>query len=90
MKGLLGRDGLGAGEGLVIRPCTSIHSFFMRFRFDAAFVDRDGKILHVIHAMKPWRMSRIVWKSDRVVELPAGVLQATGTVVGDRLSFSPD
>ncbi len=38
MKGLLGRDGLAPGEGLYIKPCTSIHSFFMRFVFDAVFV----------------------------------------------------
>jgi len=85
MKGLLGRDGMEAGEGLYIRPCSSIHSFFMKFLFDAAFVDGDGKVLHVIRAMKPWRISRIVVGAVGVVELPAGVLE--GTVVGDRLEF---
>lgn len=85
LKGLLGRTGLDEGEGVFIRPCNSIHSFFMKFRFDAAFVDDQGRVLHVILAMKPWRISKIVVGAVGVVELPAGVLE--GTEVGDRLEF---
>ena len=29
-RGLLGRDSLEAGQGLLIVPCNSIHMFFMR------------------------------------------------------------
>ena len=90
LRGLLGRDGLEPGEGLLLRPCNSIHSCFMRFRFDAVFLDRDGQVLHVIHAMRPFRFSRIVWKAHCVLELPAGVLGDTGTVPGDRLDCSVD
>jgi uncharacterized membrane protein (UPF0127 family) len=85
LKGLLGRPGLSEGEGVYIRPCNSIHSFFMKFRFDAAFVDEEGRVLHIVRKMKPWRISRIVLGAVGVVELPAGVL--AGTEVGDRLEF---
>jgi uncharacterized protein len=87
MKGLLGRDGLAASEALYIRPCTSIHSFFMRFVFDALFVDRDGRVLHAIRRMRPWRLSRIVLAAEGVLELPAGALETSGTEVGDQLVF---
>jgi len=87
MKGLLGRDGLAAGEGLYIRPCTSIHSCFMRFVFDAVFVGQDGRVLHAVRRMRPWRLSRIVLAAEGVLELPAGVLEATGTEPGDQLVF---
>jgi uncharacterized protein len=87
MKGLLGRDELEEGQGLLIRPCTSIHSFFMRFIFDAAFIDKAGRVLHVIHSMKKWRMSKYVARAAGVVELPAGVLKDSGTLVGDNLKF---
>ena len=90
MKGLLGRDALPAGEGLWIRPCTSIHSFFMRFVFDALFLDRDRVVLHSIPRMKPWRLSRLVPGADGVLELPAGAIEASGTQVGDRLVFERD
>ena len=89
-KGLLGRDSLDKGEGLVIRGCIGIHSFFMRFAFDVAFVDREGTVMHTIRRMKPWRISRIVPRAAGVVELPAGVLKATGTQVDDRLRFDRD
>ena len=83
MKGLLGRDALVDGEALVIRPCTSIHTFFMRFPIDVLFLDRDGRVLRAIPAMKPWRLTRIYPRAACVAELPAGVLQRTGTSEGD-------
>ena len=43
-KGLLGRDGLEAGEGLWIAPCESVHTFFMRFPIDLVYLDREKKI----------------------------------------------
>ena len=87
MKGLLGRDGLAEQEALYIRPCTSIHSFFMRFVFDAAFINAQGKVLHLIHRMKAWRMSKIAPRAEGVIELPAGKLEETGTQVGDIIEF---
>jgi len=87
MKGLLGRDGLGPGEALYISPCTSIHSFFMRFVFDAVFIAADGTALHLIPRMKKWRMSKIVPRAAGVIELPAGALERTGTCKGDKISF---
>ena len=41
MKGLLGRSGLAPDEGLLIRPATSIHTWFMRFPIDVVFLDRE-------------------------------------------------
>lgn len=83
--GLLGRSGLDPGEGLFIAPCNSIHSFFMRFAFDAVFVDRSWRVVHLMRAMPPWRISPIVRGAHGVVELPLGVVEATGTAVGDQL-----
>ena len=85
--GLLPKSGLAPGEGLWIAPCTSIHSVGMRFLFDAVFVDGQYRVVHVIHAMKPMRISRVVFSAKSVLELPAGTLQATGTEVGDQLAF---
>ena len=87
LKGLLGQAELKPGEALFIRPCSSIHSLFMRFRFDAVFIDKKGKVLHLIQAMKPWRISKIVFGAWGVLELPEGVLSETNTVEGDCLVF---
>lgn len=86
-RGLMCSPPLPEGGALHIHDCQSIHSACMRFAFDAAFVDKAGVVVHLIHAMPPWRASRFVWKASGVVELPAGVLQRTGTAVGDTLLF---
>ena len=59
MKGLLGRDGLPVGEGLLITPCNSIHMFFMRFPIDALFLDAQGTVVKLFAALPPWRATRI-------------------------------
>jgi uncharacterized membrane protein (UPF0127 family) len=82
-KGLIGRRNLPDGFGLVIKPCGSIHMFFMSIELDVAHADRDGRIVKILHEIKPWRPGPIVLKSKWVVELPAGTAQATGMQVGD-------
>lgn len=86
--GLMGRKGLAEGEGLIIDPCNGIVSFFMRFRFDAVFLDAEGHVCHLVENMTPWRVSKIVRGAKRVVELPAGVVQRSGTEVGDAVEIA--
>lgn len=86
-QGLLGQDHLAEGAGLLIVPCQSIHSCFMRFPFDAIFFDRDRRVRHLIRAMPAWRFSRHVWHAHGVLELPAGVIAASATERGDQLAF---
>jgi uncharacterized membrane protein (UPF0127 family) len=85
MKGLLGRAGLEPGEGLVIRPCQSIHTCFMAFPIDVLHLDRDGNVLRVLDSVPPWRFGPMVWRGRDVVELPAGTAATTGTREGDRI-----
>jgi uncharacterized membrane protein (UPF0127 family) len=84
MKGLLGRSGLDVGEGLLIRPASSIHMFFMRFAIDAVFLDRSLRVVGVAADLRPWR---IAWRrgARAVLELPAGEAARRGLGVGDRL-----
>jgi uncharacterized membrane protein (UPF0127 family) len=84
-KGLLGTSSLPAGDGLLIQPCHSIHSFGMQYLFDAVFVDRHGKVLHTISRMKANRLSRHVFRAQAVIEMPAGTIESTGTKNGDTL-----
>jgi uncharacterized membrane protein (UPF0127 family) len=87
LRGLLGRDHLAEGSALVIEPCTSIHTFFMRFAIDALFLDRDGRVVRAIGSMRPFRMSRVYPSAALVVELPAGTLARSGVRQGDKVSF---
>jgi CRISPR/Cas system CMR-associated protein Cmr1 (group 7 of RAMP superfamily) len=52
--GLMGRKGVAEGGGLLITKSASIHSFFMRFRFDAIFIDRENRVVKIVPAMRQW------------------------------------
>ena len=89
LLGLMGHPALPPGQALVLDGDNSIHTLFMRFPIDVLFLDKAGRVKHLYHAMPPWRVSRIVVGSTRIVELPPGVLDATETEVGDELVFEP-
>jgi len=84
-KGLLGRDSMPEGSALVIAPSNSIHTFFMRFPIDIAFVSRDGRVVSVRSALRAWRIA-IAPGAYAVVEMPAGTLARSETIPGDVLT----
>ena len=84
-KGLLGRDGLAPGVGLVIAPTNAVHTFFMRFSIDIVFVSRDGTVVKVSRAVPAWRIAA-AWKGYAVVELAAGGAEFCHLTVGRRVS----
>ena len=84
-RGLLGRDSLDPSAALIIAPCSAIHTFFMRFVIDAVFVDRTGRVLKVVHRLKPWRIAASMG-AYAVIELNGGSVQRSdGVAQGDRL-----
>ena len=84
MKGLLGRKDLSTGEGILIRPAPSIHTFFMRFPIDVVFLSRQGEVLKIAEHVPPWR-ARSCRHSYAVLELAAGEAGRRGLAVGDRI-----
>jgi uncharacterized membrane protein (UPF0127 family) len=86
-RGLLGRETIDADEGAYIVPTQWIHMFGMQFPIDVAFLDSQGRVLHVCHALEPNRLSPIVWRAEGALELAAGTLQATRTEVGDTIDI---
>jgi len=88
MKGLLGRDELPKGEALWIKPCMSIHTFFMRFPIDIVFLNKDNCVVATIKNLQPNRLTRLYPKASSVLELPAGAIEATDTKVGDKIEIT--
>jgi uncharacterized membrane protein (UPF0127 family) len=84
LRGLLGRRGLAEGEGMLLRPASSIHTAFMRFAIDAVFVDADGCVVRVVDSIPPWRAAGAKG-AKAVVELPAGAAASAGLRAGERL-----
>ena len=87
LVGLLGRAHLAPGEALLLEPCNSVHTAFMRFTIDVLYVDRDDRVVKAVPEMKPFRMSGMLRTDCKVVELPSGTIERTGTEAGDQLSF---
>lgn len=87
MRGLLGRDGLAPGAALLIDPCRSIHTFFMRFPIDVIYLDGDWRVAKTVERLGPWRLSACL-RARRTVELPAGALEALDVATGSKLTIS--
>ncbi|MBV8809730.1 MAG: DUF192 domain-containing protein [Acidobacteriaceae bacterium] len=85
-RGLLGRDSLPEGSGLWIVPCESVHTWGMRFPIDVLYLDRKKKVRKLRSVMVPWRVSMCL-SAHSVLELPAGVIEKTGTQPGDQLTL---
>ena len=87
MRGLLGRRGLESGEGLLLRPTGSVHTFFMRFPIDVVFLSRDGEVLKVAPALPAWRTAA-ARRAKAVLELAADEAERREIRVGTRLDLS--
>jgi uncharacterized membrane protein (UPF0127 family) len=87
-RGLLGRKSLPEGRGLLIRPCNSVHMFFMRFPIDVVFLSREGRIVKIVEQLGLFRMASGGRGAHTVLELPAGYAASVGLKVGDMLSFA--
>jgi uncharacterized membrane protein (UPF0127 family) len=85
--GLLKHSAMPRGSAMLIAPTNAVHTFFMRFPIDIAFVTREGRIVKVCPAVRPWRVAA-AWKAFGVIELAAGTLLSSDTLVGDVLTLS--
>ena len=87
LRGLLGSPPPAPGHALLITPCASVHTAFMRYPIDVVFVDRHGCILKVVEALPPWRAAAC-WRARHTLELAAGEARRVGLVPDAVLSPS--
>lgn len=85
--GLLPYKSLPEGEGLILTPCRSVHTFFMKFSIDVLYLDQYYRIVKVHERVKPWRALAPCKKAIHVLELPAGMIATTETCEGHRIAF---
>jgi uncharacterized protein len=87
MRGLLGKRLLPVGQGVLLKPAGSVHSFFMRFPIDVVFLDGDNVVVGIEHVVPPWRIVRRRG-AKAALELPAGEALRRGIEARDRLSLT--
>ena len=68
--GLMLARPLPPGAGLVIVPCSSIHTQFMRFPIDVLYVNKQNGMVGIDRNLRPWRIGRFYKKVH--YWLPAG------------------
>lgn len=81
--GLLNRSSLSKGEGLLIKPCNSIHTFFMKFPIDVLFLDKQGRVVKIMRSLGPWRLCAAARNGYMTLELKDEALRTVGVSVGD-------
>jgi uncharacterized membrane protein (UPF0127 family) len=85
--GLLDRHSISGNEALLIKPCTSIHTFFMKFPIDVLFLSKEGNIVKIAHSLKPWRLSGCLLGCFMVLELPPGKVAKTTIKIGNSIEI---
>lgn len=89
LAGLLPRDRLADGEGLLLRPCCSVHTLGMSFPIDILFLNEQGMVMAVTAAARPWRLCPAPRGTAQVLELAAGAAGRRGWAPGTRLHLQP-
>jgi uncharacterized membrane protein (UPF0127 family) len=94
LVGLMGRDRLEPGEGLLFPECRSVHMWFMRIPIDIVFLargeaDGDREVVAVFEQVRPWKLLPVgSGRARDALELPSGTAGRAGIAVGDRLCLS--
>ena len=87
LRGLLGRK-LAPYGGLMLTPCSCIHTIGMGYAIDAVYLDRAYQVLRVDHAIAPGRLCKGQHGARHVLELPEGAAAMRNLSPGDILEVN--
>jgi uncharacterized membrane protein (UPF0127 family) len=76
------------GQGFVITGCSSIHTFWMRYRIDTVFLDKDLKIIKAYESLGQFRITPAIKGAHYVIELPEFTVKGSGLKTGTQLRFA--
>lgn len=89
LLGLMFKSSLPDNSGLLLAPCGSVHTFFMRFALDLVYLDDAARIVRLVESLPPWRFNLGCAQARQTLELPAGSIQRFGLRLGDSLAGHP-
>jgi uncharacterized membrane protein (UPF0127 family) len=87
LKGLMFTKELHSGAGLHIKPCPSVHTFFMKYAIDILYLDKANVVIAIDEALAPGKVGKHYKGAVSVVELSVGSVTASETEVGQSLKF---
>lgn len=86
-RGLMLSKELKDGEGMLIKPCNSIHMMFMKYAIDAIFLDSENRVKAIYENLKPWTgITKIHSDVKSVLELKSGSAKQSGISTGNILT----
>ncbi len=84
--GLMGRKNIAPSHGLLIEPCSGVHTCFMRFAVDVVYLkhrEDDGwQVLKIMRGLRPWTGFSLCGAADAVLEMGAGEAERMGMEPG--------
>ncbi|GAA0340484.1 hypothetical protein GCM10008967_33560 [Bacillus carboniphilus] len=87
LRGLMFTADLEEGVGLHIKPCRSIHTFFMNYDIDVLYLNESNVVVAVDESFEPGKFGKVYADANSVIELPSGTISQTETKVGDQVSL---
>ncbi|MBR0567413.1 DUF192 domain-containing protein [Azoarcus sp. L1K30] len=85
-RGLMLRASPQETVGLLLWRCASVHTGFMRYALDVAYLDQTGRVLHCVSGLEPWRVSFGPRGTLHTLEFKAGDIESLGIGVGDQIA----
>jgi len=86
--GLLGKSSLDPGSGILIRPSSGVHTLGMRFPIDVVALDKNLRVVKLWRRLRPYRITSVSLRTQSVLELAPGQIDACRIERGDRLALS--
>ncbi|SFE96642.1 DUF192 domain-containing protein [Alteribacillus iranensis] len=87
LKGLMFTGRLPEWTAIHLAPCTSVHTFFMKYAIDVVHMDDQSMVTGVETGLKPGKLGKKFRGTHSIVELPAGTAAKTTLVPGQILVF---
>ncbi|MCW8928695.1 MAG: DUF192 domain-containing protein [Gammaproteobacteria bacterium] len=87
MKGLLGSDQLDNNDGLIISPCNSVHTLFMKYSIDVIYLDKNGIVKKIVPQLKPWHFSFCLG-GKTTLELASGMAEKINLRTGQQIQWN--
>lgn len=89
LKGLMFDKRLKSQSGVHIKPCPSIHTFFMKFPIDIIYIDKEMRIVGLEQSLDPGKFGKRFKNVHSVIELETGRILELGITVGQTLKIQP-
>lgn len=84
LRGLMFRQRLDSGRGLLLAPCNSVHMLFMRFAIDVVYLDADLCIKKIVRNLTPWLGMSVCLGAWGALELSRGEADRLNLAVGQK------